>query len=138
MKKMKFGAGEINEGGKKYDSKKNPVHLLPPDALWEISKVLGFGAQKYSEWNWYKGITFSRLFAAAMRHLWQWWRRKDYDAESHIRHLAHAGCCVLFLLQEVLEERTELDDRPNWKVVSRAEEGVTETGEMELVNGLDK
>ena len=121
--------GTLCEGGKKYDSKKVPVHLLPPDSLWEIAKVLGFGAQKYDEWNWYKGISYSRLFAACMRHLWQWWRRQDSDPESSLSHLAHAGCCLLFLLQEVLEKRDEQDDRPAWKLREGSEGGVTADGE---------
>lgn len=118
--------------GTKYDSKKVPVHLLPPDALWEIAKVLGFGAQKYDEWNWYRGIKYSRLFAACMRHLWQWWRRKDRDAESSLPHLAHAGCCLLFLLQETIEERTEEDDRPDWKLLLHTEGGVSDNGEWNV------
>ena len=117
------------EGGAKYDSKKVPVHLLPPDALWEIAKVLGFGAQKYDEWNWYRGIKYSRLIGACMRHLWQWWRRQDIDSESGLSHLAHAGCCLLFLLQEVLEKRTEEDNRPDWRVPKDSDSGVTLDGQ---------
>lgn len=108
-------------GGLKYDADKVPLHLLPPDALWAIAEVLQFGAKKYTttescgEWNWYEGIKWSRLFGACLRHLWQWWRKEEKDAESGLSHLAHAGCCLLFLIQFVCEERHELDDRPSFR-----------------------
>lgn len=41
-----------------------------------------------------------RYFAAAMRHLWAWWTGEERDAETGESHLAHAACCVLFLLDE--------------------------------------
>ena len=104
----------MNDQGNKFDDEKVRVDLLPPDALWEIARVLTFGAQKYDSWNWYKGISYSRLFGAALRHLWQWWRGYDTDAESGLSHLAHVGCCVLFLLQQVIERRGDKDDRVKW------------------------
>jgi len=106
--------------GLKYDGNKVPLHLLPPDALWAIAEVLRFGAIKYTTkegdgaWNWYEGIKWSRLFGACLRHLWQWWKGEERDLESELPHLAHAGCCLLFLLQLVLERRSQFDDRPAW------------------------
>lgn len=98
--------------GTKHDGGKTPLHLLPPDSMWAIADVLAFGQKKYDSWNWYGGIKWSRLFSACLRHLWQWWRGEDKDPESGLSHLAHAGCCLMFLLQFVLENRAELDDRP--------------------------
>ena len=40
--------------GKKFDSEKPKMYLLPPKALIEVSKVLTFGAEKYDEENWRK------------------------------------------------------------------------------------
>ena len=105
---------ELHEGDK-YDGEKIPLDLLPPDALWEIAKVLAFGARKYKSWNWYKGFRYSRLWSACLRHLYQWWRGYDNDEESGLSHLAHAGCMLLFLLQLTLERRAEDgDDRPQF------------------------
>jgi len=98
-------------GGTKYDSGKIGVHLLPPEPLLEIARVLDFGAKKYAPYNWTKGIQYSRVFGAALRHLWSWWRGEDKDPETGISHLAHAGCCVLFLLQYETTRRS-FDDRP--------------------------
>lgn len=90
--------------GTKLDSEKLPYHLLPGEALEEVVKVLDFGAKKYSERNWEKGMNFSRLFGAAMRHLWAWWKGEDRDPETGLSHLAHLTCCALFLLQYVTKE----------------------------------
>jgi hypothetical protein len=84
--------------GKKFDDGKLPYDLLPSDAVEEIVKVLQFGATKYGDRNWEKGMAWSRPFAALMRHMWAWWRREEKDPETGLSHLAHAGCCILFLL----------------------------------------
>jgi len=112
--------------GKKFDTTKVPVHLIPPDALFEVARVLAFGAKKYDAWNWYEGINYSRLFRAAITHLWKFWRRKDKDPESGLSHVAHAACCALFLLQFITEGRHALDDRPVWKPNTRIEEELDE------------
>ena len=97
--------------GKKFDEDKLPWHLLPPDAVEEIVKVLHFGAGKYGDRNWEKGMAWHRPFAALMRHMWAWWRRDEADHETGLSHLAHAGCCLLFLL--AYEKRViGSDDRP--------------------------
>lgn len=84
--------------GKKFDNGKIPLHLLPTEALKEIGKVLSFGAEKYDPWNWKCGMKWSRLSGAALRHLFAWLEREDKDSETGLSHLAHAGCCILFLL----------------------------------------
>lgn len=97
--------------GKKFDQDKVRYDLLPIDALEEISKVLTFGAKKYSDRNWEKGMDYSRLYRGALGHIWYWWRKNDLDPETGLSHLAHAGCCVLFLLSYMLR-KTPNDNRP--------------------------
>lgn len=99
------------EHGFKADAGKLPYHLLPPDAVEEILKVLEFGANKYAPRNWEKGMAWSRPFSALMRHMWAWWRGENADPETGLSHLAHAGCCILFLLGYELRKIGE-DDRP--------------------------
>ena len=84
--------------GRKDDQGKLPYHLLPSDAIEEILCVLDYGQRKYSPRNWEKGMDWSRPFSALMRHMWAWWRGENVDPETGYSHLAHAGCCVLFLL----------------------------------------
>ena len=97
----------------KHDKDKPRFDLVPAAALEEVARVLTAGAEKYSDRNWEKGMRWGRPFASAMRHLWAWWRGEDNDPETGLSHMAHAACCVLFLLQYILHSRYgEWDDRP--------------------------
>ncbi len=101
-------------GGKKNDDGKAPWHLAPWDAFLEIVWILAFGAKKYAERNWEEGIVFSRLYSALQRHLTAWWQDgEDNDPETGKSHLAHAGCCLVFMLAFVVRGRTDLDNRPH-------------------------
>lgn len=99
----------VDAGGKKYDTGKPRMDLLPAAALEEIAKVLAFGAQKYDSWNWARGIAYSRLAGAALRHLFARMRGEVNDPESGLPHLAHVGCCVLFLIW-MEKHRPDLND----------------------------
>lgn len=96
--------------GKKNDAEKVPMDLLSHEALVEIAKVFGFGAKKYARHNYRGGIAYSRLVAAAYRHLGAFNSGEDVDPESGLPHVAHLGCCVVMLL-DMLREHPELDDR---------------------------
>ena len=89
--------GEV-EGGIKYDKGKPRMDLLPPELLTEVSKILTFGAEKYDSRNWEKGMDWGRVYGALQRHLWAWWKGEDTDEETRESHLAHAGCCIAFLI----------------------------------------
>lgn len=97
--------------GRKDDQGKPRMELLPGDALNEIAKVLTFGAAKYEDRNWERGMKWGRPFGALMRHMWAWWQGEDKDPETGLSHLAHAACCILFLLSYELRKAGE-DDRP--------------------------
>lgn len=85
--------------GVKKDGEKDRWDLLPYGPVAEVVKVLTFGARKYSDDNWQQvPQARKRYFAAAMRHLVAWFRGERYDPESKIHHLAHAVCCLLFLM----------------------------------------
>jgi hypothetical protein len=96
--------------GIKHDAGKAPMELLPFEALTEVAKVLAFGAKKYSAWNWILGFNHSRLLGASIRHLSEYQQGRDLDEESNLSHLAHAACCILFLLSLKLLNRG-VDDR---------------------------
>lgn len=100
--------------GTKFDDGKLPLDLWSPYALEETAKVLAFGAKKYEPYNWAKGIKYSRVFSALLRHLWAFWRKEKLDPETGIHHLAHAMCCLMFLLHYEMNRRKyhDYDDRP--------------------------
>jgi hypothetical protein len=97
--------------GKKFDTGKPRMSLLPSQALLEVGKVFTFGAKKYGDHNWRAGIQYSRLTSAGMRHRIEHNSGTDLDKESGIYHLAHSIANDLMQLQFLLEKRTELDDR---------------------------
>ena len=99
------------EGAVHYDQGKTRVELLPIGPLMGAAEVFTLGAQKYAERNWEKGMRWGRLYASLLRHLWEWWRGRDFDQETGKHHLDHATCCLLMLRQTV-QERGDLDDRP--------------------------
>lgn len=96
--------------GNKYDEGKVKYQLLPPYALKQVARVLTFGAEKYEENNWQKGIPWTKLMGSLERHYQDFKAGIDMDEESGLYHLAHAAVNALMLL-EYYRIRPELDDR---------------------------
>lgn len=94
----------------KYDRNKRDYSLLPWLAVDEVVKVLEAGAEKYSRDNWLRGALWSRYWSACMRHIVAWWRGESVDDETGLSHLAHAVCCLLFLISYEAES-IGTDDR---------------------------
>lgn len=84
--------------GKKYDNGKPAMHLIPPVAMAGEAMAMGFGEAKYGSYNWLGGMAWSRLVAAAMRHLMAWHSGESTDTETGLSHLAHARCCLGMLM----------------------------------------
>ena len=97
--------------GVKFDKGKPPLSLLPRAALEEEARVLAFGAEKYGRDNWRLGMDHSRLLDACMRHVVAYADGEDLDPESGLPHLAHARCCLGFLLH-YRNAGVGTDDRP--------------------------
>lgn len=88
-----------NSEGVKYDSDKLEYSLLPKGVLNKVVNVLGFGSKKYAKDNWMKvDNPKERYYNAAQRHINQWWEGEKYDSETGENHLAHAICCLMFML----------------------------------------
>lgn len=96
--------------GIKHDQGKVQAELLSPTAMLEIAKVMSFGAGKYGPHNWRGGIAWSRVLGASLRHIFAYLSGEDKDPETGLSHLAHAGCCIMFLLEYETTHK-ELDDR---------------------------
>lgn len=85
--------------GVKYDASKPRWSLIPIGTMEEVVKVLEYGANKYSPDNWKKVPQMEiRYYDAAMRHIDAYWKGEYLDEESGQPHLAHAVCCLLFLM----------------------------------------
>lgn len=107
--------------GIKHDKEKPRLDLLPYDALLRIGDVLTYGAAKYAPRNWESGMDWGRLSAAAQRHIASWQCGQDDDEESGLPHLAHAVCCLLFLLAYSIR-RIGKDDRGSYSHVNTVQE----------------
>lgn len=93
--------------GVKYDENKPRWSLLPIRPVTEIVRVLTYGSVKYADDNWKHVDNFrDRYYSALMRHLTAWWAGEIQDPETGYNHLAHAGCCLLFLLWKDLTNAT--------------------------------
>ena len=100
--------------GLKLDSGKLAYHLLDAEALAEQVAVLTYGGILYEPGNWaHVENADDRYFDALQRHLRDARRGRSVDPESSLLSLAHAACCIHFLLaielrdgvHEPLEER---------------------------------
>lgn len=80
--------------------------LVLCEMLWNISlSIDDFNITVSGADNWKTLPNASRrYYDAAIRHLTAWWDGERNDPESQLPHLAHAACCVIFLLW--------LDDNP--------------------------
>jgi len=94
----------------KYDGEKQRLELIPESAIRALGSVLTYGAKKYDDNNWRKGFKWTRVFGAALRHLFLWVAGQDKDDESGLSHLAHAMCNIAFLI-EFQEKGSGEDDR---------------------------
>lgn len=98
--------GAPTEGvARKYDTSKVRLELLSVPAITAIGEVLTYGANKYKtdtetgDHNWRRGFVWSRLIGATLRHVFAHMAGEDRDPESGLLHIAHAGCCIMFLLE---------------------------------------
>lgn len=90
---------KYNFTGSKGDHGKVRFSLLPISAIVTVIEVMEFGAKKYAPDNWkYVENSRERYFNAAMRHIISWWEGEKLDEETNLPHLAHAVCCLLFLM----------------------------------------
>jgi len=97
-------------GGIKHDGGKPRISLIPREALEGAAKALTFGANKYNAHNFKKGLHYSRLVDAAMRHIIAWVNGEDNDPESGLSHLDHA-LASLSMLKYMEVNKPEMDDR---------------------------
>lgn len=85
--------------GVKFDLGKAQWRLVPFGAMSEVVDVLTYGAQKYAPDNWkHVDGAVDRYTDAGFRHFVAYANGEKVDPESGCSHLAHAMCCLLFLL----------------------------------------
>jgi hypothetical protein len=100
MEPIKTLSNGTKRFGQKHDNGKLRYDLVPCTAYRQLVEVLTVGAAKYGDENWKKvDQAERRYYAACMRHLESHRSGELVDQEDGKTHLAHAMCCVLFLLE---------------------------------------
>lgn len=99
-----------NEGKTRHD-------LIPAFANEQYAKVLTFGASKYAERNWEKGMNWSKIIASLKRHTHAIETGEDYDQDSGLLHSAHIMCNAA-ILTEYYKTYPQGDDRPHLYLTS--------------------
>lgn len=84
------------EAGVKYDDGKLRYDLIPPEALQGLALVYTIGAKKYEDRNWEKGIGYSRIYGALMRHTQAFVLGEDMDPDGQ-HHLDSVSWCAFAL-----------------------------------------
>lgn len=95
-----------NSGGMKADGGKiDYTYLLKdlPVSVDEVTKVLMYGAKKYNRSNYAK-VESERYHAAMSRHIMAYLRGEKNDPETGYHHLAHAVCCLMFLIEREVKK----------------------------------
>lgn len=100
---------DLTVGGVKFDAGKIRMDLVPMDAVMAAAAVFTYGAIKYDDWNWAKGMPRGRLLAAMQRHAAAVQLGIELDDESGLPHTWHMLCCNMMLVAGDLREVTEDD-----------------------------
>lgn len=94
---------DLAKQGFKLDRKKPRWDLLPMEPLEKVVRVLTHSLKTYPENNWQRIDDIpNRYYAACLRHLAAWRKGARRDKRSGQSHLAHAICCLLFILWKEL------------------------------------
>jgi hypothetical protein len=102
------GIGIQSAAGVKYDNGKPQWSLLPFKALSQVVEVLTYGAKKYAPDNWKKVPDARRRYIdAGFRHFTAYASGETHDPETGKHHLAHAVCCLLYLIAFDLGEHND-------------------------------
>lgn len=97
-------AGHFDEG------KIGLQYVLAMRGLGYVAAVGDYGAKKYGQHNWRKGMPWMKLLGSCSRHLTEFILGTDIDMESGLPHLAHLVYNALMLL-EYMEDHRDKDDR---------------------------
>jgi hypothetical protein len=99
------------EVGRKDDAGKLRYDLIPLYPLSLVAEVYTIGAKKYNDWNWSNGLSWTRLFAALLRHLFDFWlKRESRDPKDGQHHLASVVFYAFALMDHEIHH-PKLDDR---------------------------
>ena len=100
---------DFQEGGGGVD-----LSLTLSDWWKSAARVFAYGALKYAEWNWLRGMKWSIPIGCAVRHVVDIASGEEIDPESGLPHIGHY-MCNLIMLNYFVDHYPEGDDRPSPK-----------------------
>jgi len=100
----------MSNPGYKRDEGKLRYELIPPEPLAALVYVYTMGAGKYTDHNWRKGMAWSRVIGAMMRHIETFRNGTSIDPKDGQHVLGSVVWCA-FALMEYERTHPELDDR---------------------------
>jgi len=103
---------ETKEHGLRYNEGKERWSLVDFEALKPMVKVLEFGAKKYDDHNWKKGLKTTEICESLLRHLTAYLNGENNDKETNISHVGHILCNAMFL-SYMMQNKPEFDTRYN-------------------------
>lgn len=98
------------KGGVKFDNGKAPLSWIPRKILEEEANVFLYGSKKYARNNYKKGMEWSRVIDAALRHLYAFADGENFDKESKLHHLSHCKANLTMLMYYYFNNKGK-DDR---------------------------
>lgn len=96
--------------GDRFNTGKLKWSLVSWKALAPMVQVLEFGAKKYDDWNWTKGLKYTEVCESLLRHVHSFMEGEDDDPESKLTHVGHILCNAMFLSYMFLFKK-DMDDR---------------------------
>lgn len=93
-------SGLVDGSGKKEsltNPKKLPLWLVPGSLVRAAARAMGFGAKKYGENDWRRGMSWKEVLGALDRHLQEVKDGRMFDEETGLHHLDHMAANIAFL-----------------------------------------
>ncbi len=89
------------EPAKRFDAGKPRVDLIPAQFIEALGEHMRFGAEKYGEHNWLKGMSYSRILGSLERHTQAWKRGEQFDEDGRPHAIAAAwNAMAMFIYEE--------------------------------------
>lgn len=102
LKKYEKSEEEKKQLGQKdagrFDEGKNRHDLIPAWAIDKLAEVYTYGASKYDDNNWWKGMKWWKVQGPLERHYNRWKRGSIKDDESNCYHLAMVAWNAIALM----------------------------------------
>jgi hypothetical protein len=110
-KSKKIVLTKLKTGASKHLDGKLRTDLVTPEMIEALARVLTYGADKYEDRNWEKGIPYMTSVGAAMRHLLAFQKGIDTDEESGLYHIDQAFLNLGMVVTFNQRGRKDLDNR---------------------------